>query len=148
MENDYWKMIIGRLSLEEDDLMIFKDFKMRTKDKRYQELSKPYRVVVWLTFMPFGYIKGLAWYFVKRLRWEDVCGDDDDDCGRLSLGTCIGICVGIIQGNMRWYYTSEEVFGEDGSLIRRSDNKGYFDKMFEFAEDKLVEIVDGKTKYG
>lgn len=128
--------------------MIFKDFNVRIKDKRYQELSKPYRIVIWLMFMPFGYIKGLAWYFVKRLSWEDVCGDDDDDCGRISLGTCIGICVGIIQGNMRWYYTSEEVFGEDGSLIRRSDNKGYFDKMFEFAEDKLVEIVDGKTKYG
>lgn len=126
---------------------MFEDFKNRIKGKRYQEMSKPYRIVIWLMYMPFGYVKGLAWYFVKMLRWEDVSPDDDDDCGRISLGTCIGICVGIIQGDMRWYYKSEEVFGEDGSLIRRSDNKGFFDKMFEFAEDKLIELVDGKTIY-
>lgn len=122
------------------------DFKNRIKDKRYQELSKPYRIIIWLMYMPFGYIKGLAWYFVKRLRWENVC-QDDDDCGRISLGTCIGINVGIMQGDMRWYFTSDEVFGLDGTLIRRSENKEFFDKMFEFAEEKLVEIIDGKTIY-
>jgi hypothetical protein len=37
---------------------------------------------------------------------------------------------------------------KNGSLIRRSDNKGFFDKMLEFAGDKFVEIVDGKTIYG
>lgn len=126
---------------------MLEDFKCRIKDKRYQELSKPYRIVIWLLYIPFGYVKGLAWYFVKRLRWENVGEDDEDDWGRISLRTCIAICVGIVQGDMRWYYTSDEVFGEDGSLIRRSDNKGFFDKMFEFVEDKLVEIVDGKTIY-
>lgn len=126
---------------------MFKDFKNRIKDKRYQELSKPYRIVLWLRYMPFGYIKGFGWYFVKRLRWEDVCGDDDDDCGRISLGTCIGICVGTVQGDMRWYYTSDEVFREDGSVISRKDEKGYFDKIFDFVEDKFVEIIDGKTIY-
>jgi hypothetical protein len=129
--------------------IMFEDFKGRIRDKRYQELSKPYRIVIWLMYMPFGYIKGLAWYFVERLRWEDVRVDDDDeDCGRISLGTCVGICVGIVQVDMRWYYTSDEVFSCDGSLISRSDDKGFFHKMFEFSEDKFVEIVDGKTGYG
>ncbi len=127
-------------------ITMFEDFKSRIKGRRYQELSKPYRVVIWLLYMPFGYVKGLAWYFVKRLRWEDVSSDDEDR-GRISLGTCVGICVGIVQGDMRWYYTSEEVFREDGTLINRSDSKGFFDKMFEFVEDKLVEIIDGKTIY-
>jgi hypothetical protein len=126
---------------------MFEDFNRRIKDRRYQELSKSYRIVIWLMYMPFGYVKGLAWYFVKMLRWEDVSGDDDEDCGRISLGTCISICVGMVQGDMRWYFTSEEVFGEDGSFISRSDGKGYFDNMFEFVEDKLVEMVDGKTIY-
>ena len=126
---------------------MFEAFKGRIKDKRYQELSKPYRIVIWLMYMPFGYVKGLAWYFVKRLRWENVCPDGDDDCGRISLGTCISICVGIVQSDMHWYFTSEEVFGEDGNIISRSGNKGFFDKMFEFAEDKLLEMVDGKTIY-
>ncbi len=130
--------------------MIFGDFRSRTKGKRYQELSKPYRMVLWLMYMPFGYVKGLAWYFVKRLRWENVCDNDDSDdydVGRISLGTCIGICVGTVQGSMNWYYKMEEVFGEDGSLIRRSENDGFFDKMFDFVEEKIVEIVDGKTIY-
>lgn len=126
---------------------MFEDFKNRIKYKRYQELSKPYRIILWLIYMPFGYIKGLAWYFVKRLRWEDVYTDDDDDCGRISLSTCIGICVGLVQSNMHWYYTSDEVFSCDGLVIDRSCDKGYLDKMFEFVEDKLVEIVDGKTIY-
>ncbi len=129
---------------------MFKDFKNRIKGKRYQELSKPYRIVLWLAYMPFGYTKGLAWYFIKRLRWENVCSPDDADDfdrGRISLGTCIGICVGLVQSNMRWYYTSDEVFREDGSIISRSDNEGYLDKMFDFVEDKLIEIVDGKTVY-
>jgi len=126
---------------------MFKDFNNRIKGKRYQELSKPYRIVLWLRYMPFGYVKGVAWYFVKRLRWEDVCGDDDDDCGRISLGTCIGICVGTVQGDMRWYYTSDEVFRKDGSVISRKDEMGFFDKMFDFVEDKFVEIIDGKTIY-
>jgi hypothetical protein len=125
---------------------MFKNFKSRIEGKRYQELSKPYRIVLWLRYMPFGYVKGLAWYLIKRLRWEDV-SDDDDDCGRIRLSTCIGICVGLVQSDMRWYYTSDEVFGEDGSVISNSGNDGYFDKMFEFFEDKLVEIVDGKTIY-
>lgn len=126
---------------------MFEDFKSRIRGKRYQELSKPYRIVIWLMYMPFGYVKGLSWYFVKRPRWEDVCSDDDDDCGRISLGTCIGISVGTVQGDMHWYYTSDEVFREDGSVISRSDDNGFFDKMFEFVEDKLVEIIDGKTIY-
>jgi hypothetical protein len=132
---------------------MFEDFKTRIKDKRYQELSKSYRIFIWLMYMPFGYIKGFAWYFVKRLRWEDVCDSDccddsdDLDCGRISLDTCISICVGIVQGNMNWYYTMDEVFGEDGSVISRSDDKGHFDKTFDFVKDKLVEMVDGKTIY-
>lgn len=130
---------------------MLEDFKNRIKYKRYQELSRPYRIVLWLVYIPFGYIKGFGWYFVKRLRWEDVCNTDDPDdfdSGRIRLGTCIGICVGLVQGNMRWYYTSDEVFRKDGSIISRSDDKGYFDKMFDFVEDKLVEIVDGKNAYG
>jgi len=129
---------------------MFEDFKNRIKGKRYQELSKPYRMILWLRYMPFGYIKGLSWYFVKRLRWEDVTnGEDneDDDCGRISLGTCIGICIGMVQAEMNWYYTSDEVFRQDGTVISRSDEKGYFEKMFDFVEEKLVEIVDGKTIY-
>lgn len=128
---------------------MFEDFNNRIKGKRYQELSKPYRIVLWLRYMPFGYVKGLAWYFIKRLRWEDVCDDDSDDPdrGRISLGTCIGICVGTVQGNMRWYYTSDEVFRKDGSVISRKDEEGFFDKMFDFVEDKFVEMIDGKTVY-
>lgn len=125
---------------------IFDDFKNRIKGKRYQELGKPYRIVLWLNHMPFGYIKGFAWYFVKRFRWEDV-SDDPDDCGRASLDTCISICVGIVQSEMNWYYTIDEVFREDGSVISRSDNKGYLNKIFDFIEEKLIEMVDGKTIY-
>jgi hypothetical protein len=129
---------------------MFKDFNNKIKGKRYQELSKPYRIILWLIYMPFGYVKGLSWYFVKRLRWEDVVnGEDneDDDRGRISLGTCIGICVGMVQGDMSWYYTTDEVFRDDGSVISRSDKKGYFEKMFDFAEEKLIEIIDGKKIY-
>ena len=111
---------------------------------RYQELSKPYRIAMWLRWMPFGYIKGLSWYFIKRLKWEDV---SDDEKGRISLSTCVGICVGTVQGDMKWYFTSEEVFGDDGHVIGRGDEKGYFEKMFDFLEDKLIEIVDGETIY-
>ena len=126
---------------------MFKDFENRIKDKRYQELSKPYRIVLWLRWIPIGYIKGLGWYFVKRLKWEDVCADDDDDCGRITLGTCIGICVGTMQGDMRWYYKSEEIFTDNGELIRRVDKKGFLERIFVFLEDKIIEIIDGKTIY-
>ena len=124
---------------------MFEDFKDRIGNKRYQELSKPYRIAIWLRYMPCGYIKGLGWYFVKRLRWEDV--GDDEDCGRISLGTCIGICVGIVQGNMRWYYKSDEVFTKDGELIRRADKRGFLEKMFDFLGEKIVEMIDGKGIY-
>lgn len=129
---------------------MFEDFNKRIKDKRYQELSKPYRIVLWLKHIPFGYVKGFGWYFVKRLRWENVCDPDDSedfDSGRISLGTCIGICVGTVQGDMKWYYTIDEVFTEDGDIISRSGDKGYFDKIFDFVEDKFVELIDGKTIY-
>ena len=124
---------------------MFASFNNRIKGKRYQELSKPYRIILWLTYMPFGYIKGFAWFFVKRIRWEDV---SDDDCGRTSLDTCISICVGMVQTEMNWYYTMDEVFEKDGSVISRSDNKGYFNKMFDFIGDKFIEIIDGKKMYG
>ena len=116
--------------------------KNEKKEKRYQELSMPYRIVMYVRWMPIGYIKGLAWYFVKRLRWEDV---SDDEKGRISLDTCIGICVGMVQTNMRWYYTSEEVFGEDGYIRKDTIDEGFLDKIGNFLEDKLVEIVDGKV---
>lgn len=109
-----------------------------TNNKRYQELSKPYRIYLWLRWMPYGYIKGLAWYFVKRLRWENV---SDNERGRISLETCIGICVGTIQGEMKWYYTSEEVFGDDGS-VRKRDEPGFIEKMFDFFGGKIINIVD------
>jgi hypothetical protein len=124
---------------------MFKDFKNRIGDKRYQELSKPYRILLWIRYMPYGHIKGLGWYFVKRLRWEDV--GDDEDCGRISLGTCIGICVGMSQGDMRWYYKTEEVFTKDGGLIRRSENKGFLEKMLDFFGEKIIEMIDGKKTY-
>jgi hypothetical protein len=126
---------------------MFKDFNNRIKGKRYQELSKPYRIAIWLRYMPFGYIKAFGWYFVKRLKWEDVCDPDDFDQGRISLDTCIGICVGTVQGDMRWYYTIDEIFGEDGSVISRKDDNGFLDKTFDFVENKLIEIIDGKTIY-
>lgn len=113
-------------------------------EKRYQELCTPYRIYLWLKWMPFGYIKGLGWYFIKMLRWEDVC---DDDSGRISLSTCIGICVGTVQYNMRWYYTSDEVFTDDGCFIEDRRKPGYIEKVIDFLEDKLIEIVDGKTIY-
>lgn len=111
--------------------------------KRYQELSKPYRIAKWIMWMPIGYIKGLGWYFVKTLRWEDVC---DDDCGRMSLGTCIGICVGMVQSNMRWYYTMEETFGEDGCVREDLAEEGFLTKMTNFLGEKFVEIIDGHRK--
>ena len=123
---------------------MFASFNNRIKGKRYQELSGPYRAILWLIYMPMGYIKGFGWYFVKRLRWEDV---SDDDCGRASLDTCISICVGMAQANMNWYYTMDEVFREDGTVINRSDKKGYFEKKFDLIGEKLIEMVDGKTKY-
>lgn len=113
-------------------------------EKRYQELGTPYRIVMYLRWMPIGYIKAFGWYFIKRLKWEDVC---DDESGRISLGTCIGICVGTIQGNMRWYYTSEEIFREDGCIREDHRKLGLIEKVIDFLEDKLVEIVDGKTIY-
>lgn len=116
--------------------------KDKTKCKRYQELSKPYRIVMFLRWMPIGYVKALGWYFVKRLRWEDV---SDDEKGRVSFGTCIGICVGMVQGDMRWYYTSEEVFGDDGYVKERLVEDGFLEKMGNFIEDKFVEIIDGKS---
>jgi hypothetical protein len=114
------------------------------KEKRYQELSRPYRILLWLRWMPLGYIKGLGWYFIKMLRWEHVC---DDESGRVSLGTCIGICVGTVQGNMKWYYTSDEVFGEDGYVKEKLAEDGLLEKIGNFIEDKIVEIVDGKMIY-
>lgn len=116
--------------------------KDRIKEKRYQELGKPYRIFLWLRWMPLGYIKGLGWYFVKRLRWENLC---DDEEGRVSLSTCIGICVGTVQGNMRWYYTSEEIFDDNGEFIRKDVEEGILEKTGNFLEDKFVEIIDGKT---
>lgn len=118
--------------------------KDQVKYKRYQELGKPYRIVLWLRWMPWGYIKGLGWHFVKKLRWEDV---SDDEKGRVSLSTCIGICVGTVQGNMRWYYTEEEVFGEDGYVRKHVAEDGLLEKIGNFVEDKFVEIIDGKKKY-
>ena len=100
---------------------------------------------MWMRWMPYGYIKGLVWYFVKRLRWENVCDCDDSDeldRGRISLETCISMCVGIVQVNMNWYFTIDEVFRDDGSVICSSD-KGCFDEIFNFIENKLVEIIDG-----
>lgn len=118
--------------------------KEEKKEKRYQELSKPYRIFLWLRWMPLGYIKGLSWYFIKRLKWEDV---SDDEKGRISLSTCIGICVGTVQGNMKWYYTSEEVFGDDGYIKEKLVEDGFLEKMGNFIEDKVVEIVDGKSYF-
>lgn len=112
--------------------------------KRYQELSKSYRIFLWLRWMPFGYVKGLGWYFIKRLRWEDV---SDDEFGRVSLGTCIGICVGIVQSSMRWYYTSDEIFGEDGYIKEKLVEDGFLEKLGNFIEDKLIETVDGKSYF-
>lgn len=118
-----------------------KDTKTKS-EKRYQELGTPYRIYVWLRWMPIGYVQAFGWYFIKRLKWEDVC---DDECGRISLDTCIGICIGTVQGNMRWYYTSDEVFGEDGCVRERE--RGYVQRVIDFIEDKLVEIVDGRSRY-
>ncbi len=130
---------------------MIENIKNRIKGKRYQELSKPYRIIIWLMYMPFGYIRGIGWYFVKRLRWEDVCDETDDfDKGRVSLKTCISICVGKVQGDMHWYYKIDEVFRDDGTVISRDKNKGlegFFNKMFEFIEDKIIELIDGKTIY-
>ncbi len=112
--------------------------------KRYQELSKPYRIALWFRWMPWGYIKGLGWYFIKRLRWEDV---SDDEEGRISLGTCIGICVGTVQGYMKWYYRSDEIFGKNGEFLREHVECGLLEKVGDFIEDKFVEMVDGKTIY-
>jgi hypothetical protein len=78
------------------------------KEKRYQELGYPYRMVRWLRWMPVGYIKAFWWYFVKRLKWED-CGDEG---GRLRWSDCVDINVGMVQYEMGWYYTTEEVFRE------------------------------------
>ena len=118
--------------------------KEEKKEKRYQELSTPHRIFLWLRWMPFGYIKGLGWYFIKMLRWEDV---SDEESGRISLSTCIGICVGTVQGNMRWYFTSEEVFGDDGYVKERLVEDGILEKMGNFIEDKIVEMVDGKSYF-
>lgn len=117
--------------------------KDQAKYKRYQELGRPYRIYLWLRWMPLGYIEGLGWYFVKRLKWEDVC---DDEKGRISLSTCIGICVGTVQGNMRWYYTSEEVFGEDGYIRKDNAEEGFLEKTGSFIEEKFIEIIDGKKE--
>lgn len=113
------------------------------QEKRYQELGALYRIVLWLRWMPIGYIRAFGWYFIKRLRWEDVC---DDDEGRVSLSTCIGICIGMSQYNMRWCYTIEEVF-DNGCTTYRDDEKSYIERMFDFLGSKLIEIVDGKTIY-
>lgn len=112
-------------------------------DKRYQELGIPYRIALWLRWMPIGYIKAFGWYFIKRLRWENLC---DDDEGRVSLDTCIGICIGMNQHNMRWYYTSEEVFGDDGGFIKKDIKMNPIEKIGNFLENKLVEIVDGRIE--
>lgn len=140
---------------------MFEDFKKRIKGKRYQELSMPYRIVLWLMYMPLGYMKGLSWYFVDKHRLDDNCdraccresedggkdkyGDDEyycNDHGRMSLDTCIGICIGTAQVDMGWYYTMDEIFNKDGTVINR--DIGYFKKTLDFVQDKLVEIVDGK----
>jgi len=118
--------------------------KEENKEKRYQELSKPYRIFLWLRWMPFGYIKGLSWYFIKRLSRENV---SDDEKGRISLSTCIGICVGTVQGNMKWYYTSDEVFSDNGYVKGKLVEDGFLEKMGNFIEDKFIEIVDGKTDF-
>ncbi len=115
--------------------------KEEKKEKRYQELSNPYRIFLWLRWMPLGYVKGLGWYFIKRLRWESIC---DDEKGRVSLSTCIGICVGTVQGSMRWYYTSDEIFGDDGYIKEKLVEDGFLEKMGNFIEEKFVKIVDGR----
>lgn len=110
------------------------------KEKRYQELGRPYRIFLWIRWMPLGYIKGLGWYFIKRLRWENVC---DDECGRIKLDTCIGICIGTVQCNMRWYYTLEEVL--DDNLIVDDDN--FVERVFNFVGKKVIKIVDGERYF-
>jgi len=116
----------------------------KKKEKRYQELNRPYRLLLWLRWIPFGYIKAFGWYFIKGLRWEDVC---DDESGRVSLSTCIGICVGIAQGNMNWYFTSDEIFCEGGYIKEKLVDDGFLEKLGNFIEDKIVEIVDGKANF-
>lgn len=114
------------------------------QSKRYQELNRSHRIYLWLRWMPIGYIKALGWYFVKRLKWEDV---SDDEKGRIDIGTCIGICVGTAQGNMRWYYTMEEVFGEDKYVRKDIAEDGFLEKIGNFIEEKFIEIIDGKMIY-
>ena len=127
---------------------MLKEFNNRIKCKRYQELSRPYRILLWIRYMPFGYIKGIGWYYVKRLRWENMYSSpDEDDYGRMSLETCIGINVGMAQSNMNWFYKTDEVFTNDGELIRRHDNDSFLQRMFDFIEEKLIEIIDGKKVY-
>ncbi len=113
-------------------------------EKRYQELSKPHRIILWLKWIPFGYIKGFGWYFIKRIKWEDV---SEDECGRMSLDTCIGICIGAVQHKMKWYLTTDEVFGnlfkEDELLVE----EGRLEKIGNFLEDKFVEIIDRRKRY-
>ena len=123
---------------------MFKDFQKRLEGKRYQELSRPYRIVLWLRWMPCGYVKGLGWYFIKRLRWENLC---DDDYGRVSLGTCLGICVGTVQSEMNWYFRPDEIFGDGGAYIYKSDGDGFLEKLFDFLGEKLIDIIDGKSIY-
>lgn len=88
--------------------------------KRYQELGIPYKIIRWLRYMPVAYIKAIWWYFVKRLRWEDVCNDKES--GRISWNTCLGLNAGSAHHKMGWYYTMQEVFGELGILIEE-DNR-------------------------
>lgn len=88
---------------------------------RYQELSIPYRVVLWIRWVPIAYIKAMWWYFIKGLSWEDV--GDECDKGRVSWDICVGINVGEAHHNMNYYYTFEEVFGKEFGKEENEDEE-------------------------
>lgn len=46
---------------------------------------------------------------------------------------------------MKWYYKFEEVFSEDGDIIKHSE-PGLIEKMFDFIGDKIVNMVDRKVE--
>lgn len=91
-------------------------YKLIKKGKRYQERIWAERVILWIRYMPWAYIKAIWWYFVKALKWEDV---SDDEEGRVKWDTCVGINVGMAQHKMGWYYTFEEVFFRDGNTCQK-----------------------------
>jgi hypothetical protein len=75
--------------------------------KRYQENLFWTRLLIWIRWMPYAYLRGIYWY-ISQL-WMDRFTDNGEWYYLESLHSCIDISIGDIQAvKMHWIYSAEE----------------------------------------